>query len=67
MNFYFPIVNSIYVFFEKKAFGVCEWLGSIFGINPSISKEIFYLFEFCHSWESTFDIFSISILFRKCR
>jgi len=46
MNFYFPIINSIYVFFKKKAFGVCEWLGSIFGINPALVRKFFIYLSF---------------------
>ena len=46
MNFYFPIVNSIYVFFEKNVFGVCEWLGNIFGINPTLVRKFFIYLSF---------------------
>ena len=46
MNFYFPIFNGIYVFFEKKAFGVCEWLGSILGINPVLVRKFFIYLSF---------------------
>ena len=46
MNFYFPILNSIYGLLEKKAFGVCEWLGSVFGINPALVRKFFIYLSF---------------------
>ena len=30
----------------KKAFGVCEWLGSIFGINPALIRKFFIYSSF---------------------
>ena len=44
MNFH--LINNIYIFFEKKAFGVCEWLGSIFGINPALIRKFFIYSSF---------------------
>ena len=44
MNFY--LINKIYIYFEKKAFGVCEWLGSIFGINPALIRKFFIYSSF---------------------
>ena len=44
MNFY--LINKIYIYFEKKAFGVCEWLGSIFGINPVLIRKFFIYSSF---------------------
>ena len=46
MNFYFPIFNKIYIYILKKAFGVCEWLGSIFGINPVLVRKFFIYLSF---------------------
>ena len=44
MNFH--LINNIYIFFEKKAFGVCEWLGNIFGINPALIRKFFIYSSF---------------------
>jgi phage shock protein C len=40
------LINKIYIFFEKKAFGVCDWLGTIFGINPALVRKFFIYSSF---------------------
>tara|TARA_B100000927_G_C16453492_1_gene464842 strand:+ start:911 stop:1162 length:252 start_codon:yes stop_codon:yes gene_type:complete len=46
IKFRFPILNNILHFFEKKAFGVCEWLGKKFGVNPVIIRKLFIYISF---------------------
>ena len=46
MNFKLPILNRILYFFERNAFGVCEWLGKKFGVNPSIFRKFFIYISF---------------------
>jgi phage shock protein PspC (stress-responsive transcriptional regulator) len=46
MIFKLPILNRILHFFERNAFGVCEWLGKKFGVNPSIFRKFFIYISF---------------------
>ena len=40
------MINNIIHYFERKAFGVCEWLGKKVGVNPSIIRRAFIYFSF---------------------
>ena len=46
MNLKLPILNRILHFFEKNAFGVCEWLGKKFGVNPLVFRKLFIYLSF---------------------
>jgi phage shock protein PspC (stress-responsive transcriptional regulator) len=46
MNFKLPILNNILLFFERNAFGVCEWLGKLFGVNPLLIRKLFIYISF---------------------
>ena len=40
------MVKNIINYFERRAFGVCEWLGKKVGVNPSIIRRAFIYFSF---------------------
>jgi len=46
MDFKISIVNRVIRFFEKRAFGVCEWLGDKFGVTPVLVRKIFIYLSF---------------------
>jgi len=39
-------MKRIQLFFEKKAFGVCSWLGEILGISSSVIRLYFIYASF---------------------
>jgi phage shock protein PspC (stress-responsive transcriptional regulator) len=65
MKIYHSLLNKILSFFEKKAFGVSEWLGTIFGINPALVRKFFIYLSFVTLRKPTFNLFSIGLFFRK--
>tara|TARA_Y100000768_G_C23836897_1_gene614204 strand:+ start:84 stop:305 length:222 start_codon:yes stop_codon:yes gene_type:complete len=40
------MINNILAFFEKQAFGVCEWWGHKLGINSNRVRIYFIYFSF---------------------
>ena len=46
MKIYHSLLNKILSFFEKRAFGVSEWLGTKFGINPALVRKFFIYLSF---------------------
>ena len=43
MKIYHSLLNKILSFFEKRAFGVSEWLGTKFGINPALVRKFLFI------------------------
>jgi phage shock protein PspC (stress-responsive transcriptional regulator) len=46
MKIYHSLLNKILSFFEKRAFGVSEWLGTKFGVNPALVRKFFIYLSF---------------------
>jgi|TARA_B110000967_G_C18416978_1_gene332016 phage shock protein PspC (stress-responsive transcriptional regulator) len=46
MKFYFSVFDKIIIFFEKRAFGVSEWIGTKFGVNPALVRKFFIYLSF---------------------
>ena len=46
MKIYHSILDKILIFFEKRAFGVSEFLGSKFGVNPALVRKFFIYLSF---------------------
>lgn len=51
-------MNKIKLFFEKQAFGVCNWWGEILGIDPSIIR-IYFIYASFATLGSMFFIYLI--------
>jgi len=46
MKIYYSLIDKILGFFEKRAFGVSEWLGTKYGINPALVRKFFIYLSF---------------------
>ncbi len=46
MELKIPILNQLLHYFERKAFGVCDWWGEKLGIHPIIIRKFFIYFSF---------------------
>jgi len=46
MKIYHSILEKILIFFEKRAFGVSEFLGTKFGVNPALVRKFFIYLSF---------------------
>ena len=46
MKIYHSILEKILIFFEKRAFGVSEFIGTKFGVNPALVRKFFIYLSF---------------------
>ena len=46
MKIYHSILDKNLIFFEKRAFGVSEFLGTKFGVNPALVRKFFIYLSF---------------------
>ena len=46
MKIYHSILDKILIFFEKRAFGVSEFIGTKFGVNPALVRKFFIYLSF---------------------
>lgn len=46
MKIYLSMLDKILIFFEKRAFGVSEFIGTKFGVNPALVRKFFIYLSF---------------------